>query len=75
MSDKCTEKLSANVPEELATAWRQRARQAGCTPSELLRDLICMNLLGKTWGEHVNQDRRAALGLQDSSEAQLRVCK
>ena len=75
MSDKCTEKLSANVPEELATAWRMRARQAGCTPSELLCDLICMNLLGKTWGEHVTQDRRAALESPALEQVALRACK
>ena len=75
MSDKCTEKLSANVPEELATAWRMRARQAGCTPSELLRDLICMNLLGKTWGEHVTKDRRDALVSQAADQVTLRSCK
>ena len=75
MSDKCTERLSANVPEELATAWRIRARHAGCTPSELLRDLICMNLLGMTWGEHVTKDRREALISPASELVAFRSCK
>ena len=75
MSDKCTEKLSAMVPDELATQWRQRARQAGCTPSELLRDLICMALHGETFGELVTKDRRAALGLQGRVDGMNRACE
>ncbi|MEI6599852.1 MAG: hypothetical protein WCN21_05230 [Comamonadaceae bacterium] len=75
MSDKCTEKLCANIPDELAMKWRQRARLAGCTPSELLRDAICMIELGMTWGEHVTKDRREALGSQAPDQVTLRACK
>ena len=63
-SNKCTEKMGTNVPQEFADEFNRRAHQAGCTPSELLRDLICLNLHGITWGEHINQDRRAALRVE-----------
>ena len=64
MSDKCTEPLSTKVPEELASAFRRRARAAGCTPADLLRDLICVVEHGVTFGELEVNHRRQALNLQ-----------
>lgn len=64
MADKCTEPLSTKVPEELAVAFRKRARAAGCTPADLLRDLICHLEHGLTFGELETNDRRRALNLQ-----------
>ena len=73
-SNKCTEKLSCHVPEWLALEFQERAHQAHCTPSELLRDLLCINVLAKTWGEHVDVDRRQALRLEAPDKASLRAC-
>ena len=64
MADKCTEPLSTKVPEDLAVAFRKRARAAGCTPADLLRDLICVVEHGLTFGELEVNDRRRALNLQ-----------
>ena len=75
MSNKCTEKLSTLVPDYIEDAWKHKARQAGCCPSELLRDLVCVNVLGMTWGEHVKKDRLDALGLQAPEQGVLRACK
>ena len=68
MADKCTEPLSTKVPEELAVAFRRRARAAGCTPADLLRDLICHLEHGLTFGELETNDRRRALNLQALGE-------
>lgn len=51
MSDKCTDEIKTKVPSDMADRWRARARRAGCSPSELLRDLICMTEHGMTFGE------------------------
>jgi hypothetical protein len=64
MADKCTEPLSTKVPEDLAVLFRKRARAAGCTPADLLRDLICHLEHGLTFGELETNDRRRALNLQ-----------
>jgi hypothetical protein len=68
MADKCTEPLSTKVPEDLAVAFRKRARAAGCTPADLLRDLICHLEHGLTFGELETNDRRRALNLQALGE-------
>jgi len=75
MSDKCTEPLSTKVPEELASAFRRRARAAGCTPADLLRDLICHLEHGLTFGELELNDRRRALNLQALSQQPKGSCK
>ncbi|MCF8156660.1 MAG: hypothetical protein K9K35_11695 [Rhodoferax sp.] len=64
MSDKCTEEIKTKVPDDLALRWRARARRAGCSPSELLRDLICITEHGMTFGELETKYRRDALGFQ-----------
>lgn len=64
MSDKCTDEIKTKVPSDMADRWRARARRAGCSPSELLRDLICMTEHGMTFGELETKYRRDALGMQ-----------
>ena len=71
MSDKCSTVLTTKVPEELSDLFRKRARAAGCTPGELLRDLICHLEHGLTWGELETNDRRRALGLQANPQPSL----
>ncbi len=60
-SMKLTQELSTHVDESMAEQFRRRAADAGCTVSDLLRDLITLQLLGVTYGEHVAQIRRSAL--------------
>lgn len=58
---KLTESIRVHLDEATAEAFRQRARRAGCAPGELLRDIICLQEWGRTWGEHVAHHRRATL--------------
>ena len=73
MSDKCTEEIKTKVPDDLAARWRARARKAGCSPSELLRDLICMTEFGMTFGELETKYRREALGFQAPEQGNHRA--
>ena len=75
MSDKCTEEIKTKVPDDLALRWRARARKAGCSPSELLRDLICITEHGITFGELETKYRREALGLQVQQQGNVGACK
>lgn len=68
MPFKCTEALGTKLPLELANLFRRRARAAGCTPSDLLRDLICHLEHGLTFHEMEGNSRREALGLQQLHE-------
>lgn len=64
---KLTESIRVHLDDATAEAFRQRARRAGCQPGELLRDIICLQEWGRTWGEHVAHHRRATLGMEGSS--------
>ena len=71
--DKCTDELKTKVPSDLADLWRARARRAGCSPSELLRDLVCITEHGMTFGELETNDRRSALGIQGAQQGNRRA--
>ena len=58
---KLITELSTHVDEEAAALFRRRAGHADCTVSDLLRDLVYLQLYGVTYGEHVATLRRAAL--------------
>lgn len=73
MSDKCTDEIKTKVPSELADRWRARARRAGCSPSELLRDMICLTEHGMTFGELETNNRRQALGVQAPAQGNSRA--
>ena len=75
MSDKCTDEIKTKVPSDMADRWRARARRAGCSPSELLRDLICMTEHGMTFGELETKYRRDALGMQALTQGALGACE
>lgn len=70
---KLTESLKVNLDEETCLMFQRRSARAGCSASELLRDLICELEWGVTWGEHVAQSRRAALNREGSSTGQSQV--
>lgn len=71
MSHKCESELGTHVPEEFKLDWAKKASRAGCSASELLRDLICFNLHGVTFTEYVTQCRREALGLPALNQGQF----
>ncbi len=58
---KCTSVLKTNVPEETDMAFRALANKAGCTASELLRDLVCLVVHDQTFGEITADQRRKLL--------------
>lgn len=58
---KLTESLKVNLDADTATMFQRRATRAGCTTSELLRDMVCLLEHGRTWGELVAQSRHSAL--------------
>lgn len=55
--------LKTHIPEETDTYFKELARRAGCTPSELLRDLICLVVHDQTFGEITAAQRRAAFSI------------
>lgn len=71
-SFKSTEVAKTTVTYELKAAMTAKAHLAGCDNSEYLRDLICMNVHGVTWGEYVAKHRRYVLGMQGTSLDQFR---
>lgn len=56
---KCTATLKTHIPEEIDAEFRHMARMRGCTPSELLRDMVCLVTRQKTYGELAAEDRRS----------------
>ena len=75
MPYKCTEPLGTKLPIDLANLFRRRARADGCTPSDLLRDLICHLEHGLTFHEMEGNSRREALGLQQLHEVLKKDCE
>lgn len=67
---KLTCSVKVNLDEATNDLLQRRSYRAGCTASELLRDMICICEYGMTWGEHVAQSRRAALAGEGSLEVQ-----
>lgn len=60
---KCTAVLKTNVPEDTDLAFRALANKAGCTASELLRDLVCLVVHDQTFGEITADQRRKLLNV------------
>lgn len=58
---KLTEEIKTRLPECTAEAFERRAREAGASVSELLRDVLCMLEHGATYGELVAGLRRKSL--------------
>ena len=72
-SFKCTDVCKTTVPWELKEGLQAKAHMAGTDASEYLRDLICMDLFGGTWGEHVANHRRSVIGRQGAALGQARA--
>ena len=71
ISFKCTEVAKTSIPFDLKEAYARLAHEAGCDLAELLRDQMCVAVHGMTFGEYVQNHRRAVLGMQDREQAQL----
>lgn len=58
---KCTAVLKTHVPDKIDDEFRRRAQEVGCSPAELLRDLVCLAMRGVVYGELTAEERRVAL--------------
>ncbi|HYF37569.1 MAG TPA: hypothetical protein VD994_19865 [Prosthecobacter sp.] len=58
---KCSEAVKVWLPPELDFLSRQLAASAGMTQSELMRDLLCYRLKGKTYGDLCADSIRSAV--------------
>lgn len=61
---KRTEEAKTTVSEAMHNHIADLARKAGCTPSDLVCDALYLAFTGKTFAEHVANDRRAILSEQ-----------
>lgn len=61
---KLTEEAKTTVTEAMHELLADRARQAKCNPSDLLRDALYFVLTGATYSDHVANDRREAMQIQ-----------
>lgn len=55
---KLTEEAKTTLPEVMHEHLADMARQARCNPSDLMRDAIYLAFTGKTYLDHVANDRR-----------------
>lgn len=58
---KCSATLKTHIPDAIDFEFRQLAQKLGCSPSELLRDVVCLAVRGSTFGELTADERRKAL--------------
>ena len=68
---KCTAVLKTHIPEETDFEFRRLAIQAGCSSSELLRDLVCLVVHGQTFGEIAAAQRKELLKVQGPEKGLL----
>lgn len=61
---KLVEEAKTTVTESMDEYIRQLASQAKCTPSDLIRDALYLQLTGKTYLDHVADDRRSVIQSQ-----------
>lgn len=61
---KLTEEAKFTLTPQMHDLASERARSAGCNPSDLYRDALFLVLTGMTYSDHVANDRRAALGME-----------
>lgn len=61
---KLTEEAKTTLTESMHQLLADRARQARCNPSDLMRDAIYLVFTGKTYLDHVANDRREAMQSQ-----------
>ncbi len=63
------------VTESMEEFIADLARKANCNPQELVREALYAALTGKTFTEHVANDRRSVLSLQGFTQADKRACE
>ena len=66
---KLIEECKTTVTESFMELLKVRARQARCTPADLMRDSMYLVFTGKTFTSHVANDRSKAMLHQGRHEA------
>ena len=61
---KLTEEAKFTLPTQMHDLIADRARSAGCNPSDLYRDALYLAVTGMAYSDHVANDRRAALKVE-----------
>lgn len=59
---KCDTEVKTHIPADLADEWRAKARRLDVSPSDLLRDLIILNLRGADFMRSLYESRLSVLG-------------
>lgn len=72
---KRTEEAKTLVTPQLHDLLAEKARAARCTPSDLVCDALYLVLTGKTYADHVANDRRSVLSGEGQQVAQDRASK
>jgi len=61
---KLTEEAKFTLPPQMHDLIADRARKAGCNPSDLYRDALYLAVTGTAYSDHVANDRRMALKME-----------
>jgi hypothetical protein len=65
---KLTEEAKTTLTESMHELLADKARQAKCNPSDLMRDAIYLVFTGATYLDHVANDRRQVMSNQGRKE-------
>ncbi len=66
---KLTEEAKTTVTETMHELLADKARQAKCNPSDLIRDAVYLVFTGATYLDHVANDRRSVMQNQGQQVA------
>ena len=66
---KLTEEAKTTLTESMHELLADKARQAKCNPSDLMRDAIYLVFTGATYLDHVANDRRSVMSNQGRTES------
>ncbi len=70
---KLTEESKTTVTEAMDEYIRVLAAKAKCHPSDLIRDALYLQFTGKTYLEHVSNDRRSVIQSQGREMADAKA--
>lgn len=70
---KLTEEAKTTLTESMHEHLAQLAREARCSPSDLLRDAVFLVFSGVTYSDHVANDRRSVMKLEGRKLADRRA--
>lgn len=72
---KRTEEAKTIITPQMHDLLAEKAREARCTPSDLVCDALYLVLTGTTYADHVANDRRSVLSVQGQQVAHDKASK